>query len=629
MTLPKAGKGLQPDRTARFRSREALVTALTASCIAIHLIGRYLFHWQHPWHTVPLIVAMVAGGIPLIFDLVRRALHADFSSDLLAGLSITAAFVLGEYLAGSIIVLMLSGGGALEAFATARASAVLSALAGRLPHVAHQSTPHGIRDIPLDDIRVGDRVLVLPFEISPVDGTVAEGAGTMDESYLTGEAWPVKKVPGSDVISGTQNGESPLTISVTHLPHDSRYARIMQVMREAETHRPPMRRLADRLDHWYTIAGVTMALASWLLSHSADRFLAVIVIATPCPLILAIPVAIVGAISMAARRGIVIRNPAVLEQISSCRTVIFDKTGTLTYGKPVLTDIYCAPGIERSEALRLAASLEQYSTHPLAAGILERAQDEGIVPPQPSEVSEKPGQGMSGKVDGRLVHLTGRGEIWARYPEVGPMLPPEHSGAECILLVDRQYAATFAFHDVPREDSHRFVEDLNVHHQPARLMLISGDRESEVRYLAAVVGISEVFFGKSPEEKVSLVRNETAHAPTMFIGDGVNDAPAMRAATVGIAFGKTSDVTAEAADAVVLEPSFGKVDELIHIGIRLRRIALQSAGGGMALSIAGMFLAAAGHLTPVSGAIAQEVIDVLSIMNALRMVRYRSVGALQ
>lgn len=629
LTLPDAGTGQLSGWMARLRSKEVLLTALTAVCIAVHLIGRYLFQWQPAWHNAPLIVAMLIGGIPLIAGLVRRALHADLSSDLLAGLSITTAFAMGEYLAGSIIVLMLSGGEALESFAKARASAVLSALAKRLPHVAHQSTPQGIRDIGLDQIRIGDQVLVLPYEICPVDGTVTEGVGRMDESYLTGESWPAKKAPGSDVISGTQNGESPLKIAVTHLPGDSRYTRIMKVMREAEANRPPMRRLADRLDKWYTVAAVALGVTSWIAGHSAQRFLAVIVIATPCPLILAIPVAIVGAISTAARRGIVIRNPAVLEQVSTCRTIIFDKTGTLTYGKPVLTDIYCAAGMDRARALQLAAGLDQYSKHPLAAGILERAAADGIVPSQPSEVSEKPGKGMTGKLGGNEVHLTGRGEIRARYPEVAPMLPPEHSGAECVLLVDRQYAATFEFHDVPREDGHQFVQDLDANHGPARLMLVSGDRESEVRYLGSVVGIHDVFFGKSPEEKVALVREETKRAPTMFIGDGINDAPAMQAATVGVAFGKGSDVTAEAADAVVLEPSFARVDELIHIGARLRRIALQSAGGGMALSTAGMILAAAGHLTPVSGAIAQEVIDVLAIMNALRMVRYRAVQAPQ
>jgi heavy metal translocating P-type ATPase len=470
-----------------------------------------------------------------------------------------------------------------------------------------------MEDVELAQLAVGDRVVVFPHEICPVDGTVAEGRGSMDESYLTGEPFNIAKVPGSGVLSGAVNGESAVTITVTKLPVDSRYSKIMRVMQDAEANRPQFRRIADRLGAWYTLLALIVATAGWVIGHDPSRFLAVLVIATPCPLLLAIPIAIIGAISVAAKRAIIIKNPAMLERIGSCRTVIFDKTGTLTYGKPSLTEILCAPGMERNVALQLAASLEQYSKHPLAASILEAAQRDGIVLRQVGEISEKPGAGLSGHIDDRHIQITGRKQV-----STG-LLPPPAPGMECVLLVDGQYAAALRFLDTPRGDSHSFISHLAPRHSVNRVLLVSGDREAEVKLLAGQVGITEVLFGKSPEEKVEIVRAESKRGPTLFLGDGINDAPAMQAATVGVAFGQNSDITAEAADAVVLEASLGKVDELIHIGRRMRVIALQSAIGGMALSLIGMLAAAAGYLSPVAGAIAQEVIDVAAVLNALRV----------
>jgi heavy metal translocating P-type ATPase len=562
---------------------------------------------------------LLVGGAPLLFDLLKRAAHREFGSDVLAGLSITTSVVLGEYLAGSIIVLMLSGGTALEHYVTRRASAVLGALAKRMPRNAHRLTETRIDEISLDQVSPADRLVVFPHEICPVDGTVVEGRSTMDESYLTGEPFLIAKVPGSGVLSGAVNGESALTVCVTNLPVDSRYAKIMRVMQEAEANRPQMRRIADRLGGWYTVLGVSVAALGWAIGHDPRRFLAVLVIATPCPLLLAIPVAIIGAISTAASRAIIIKNPAMLERIGSCRTVIFDKTGTLTYGKPSLTEILCAPNISRHRALGLAASLEQYSKHPLAASVLEAARGEGIELDQPSEISEKPGQGLSGSIDATFIQITGRKSILELCGSEASLLPPVAAGMECILLIDGRYAATFRFHDAPRRESRFFIHHLAPKHQVNKVMLVSGDREAEVRYLAEEVGISEVLFGQSPEEKVEIVREEAKKGPTLFLGDGINDAPAMQAATVGVAFGQNSDITAEAADAVVLETSLAKVDELIHIGRRMRAIALQSAVGGMALSMIGMLIAAAGHLPSVAGAISQEVIDVIAVLNALRV----------
>jgi len=309
----------------------------------------------------------------------------------------------------------------------------------------------------------------------------------------------------------------------------------------------------------------------------------------------------------------------MLERVSRCRTMIFDKTGTLTYGKPALIDIQCAPEVTVSQAIRMAASVEQYSRHPLAQAILQRARDESIALATAVEISEKPGQGLKASVERKLVQITGRKQLQQAYPALAADLPPASSGMECILLVDGRYCATFRFRDAPRAESRSFVRHLVPQHHVDRVLLLSGDRETEVRYLGAAVGISEMLSGKSPEEKLAIVREEASRAPTLFVGDGINDAPAMQAATVGIAFGQTSDITAEAADAVVMESSLSKVDELIHIGRRMRRIALQSAVGGMALSMVGMLVAAAGYLPPVVGAIAQEVLDLAAVLNALRI----------
>jgi heavy metal translocating P-type ATPase len=593
-------------------SRPLGVAVFSAAGIAVYLALRYALGLPAHECNWVLMVVLIIGGGPLISDLFRKALAREFGSDLLAGISIITSLVLGEYLAGSIVVLMLSGGTALEEYATRRASAVLGALAKRMPHISHRKQHGQLTNIDVAQIRLGELLAVFPHEICPADGTVVEGRGTMDEAYLTGEPFQIEKIPGSDVLSGALNGDAVLTIAVSRLPEDSRYARIMRVMQEAETNRPKMRRIADRLGAWYTVVALAVAALGWVLGRDPSRFLAVLVIATPCPLLLAIPVAIIGAVSVAASRGIVVRNPAMLERIAACRTAIFDKTGTLTYGLPALTEVLCAPGESRENILRICASLEQYSKHPLAAAILDAARKQGIGLEAVSEISEKPGRGLSGKVGAEWVQLTGR-------KKVSVQLPPAGQGMECILLRNGAYAAVLRFRDAPRSDSRSFIRHLGPRHRVSKLILLSGDRESEVQYLAAEVGITEVLSGKSPEEKVAVVREEARRAKTLFVGDGINDAPAMQAATVSIAFGRNSDITAEAADAVVLEPSLVKIDELIHIGGRMRRIALQSAVGGMSLSVIGMGLAASGLLPPVAGAIAQEVIDAAAVLNALRM----------
>jgi len=613
---PPARSWISP--AAIWHRKTTIIAVLSVVAILSHLVLRFGFHAAVGIYQIPLLAALAVGGLPLIYDLLRKLLRREFGSDLLGGISIVTSVLLDEYLAGSIIVLMLSGGEALESYALRSASSVLAALAKRMPSIAHRKRDSVILDVTLNEVSVDDALVIYPHDICPVDGVVVEGHGVMDESYLTGEPFKITKTVGSNVISGAINGESALTIRTTRRAADSRYAKIMDVMRESESKRPQLRRLGDQLGAIYTPVALGVAALAWAVSGESVRFLAVLVIATPCPLLLAIPIAIIGSISLCARRAIIVKSPVVLEQIAGCRTAIFDKTGTLTYGEPKLTEQLIAPGFDQREVLTLVASLERYSKHPLARAIIVAAKEAGIQLPEATQVGEQPGQGLRGTVAGHQLQITSRNKLIAQKVPGADQLPPAAAGLECVVSIDERYAAVLRFRDAPRAESRSFVSHLGPKHQFARVMIVSGDRESEVRYLADQVGISEIHAQKDPEEKLAIVRKETAAAKTLYVGDGINDAPAMMAATVGMAIGQNSDVTAEAAGVVVMDNSLKKVDEFMHISRRMRIIALQSAIGGMALSIVGMAFAATGHLNPVGGAVAQEVIDVLAVLNALR-----------
>ena len=470
----------------------------------------------------------------------------------------------------------------------------------------------------IEQVIIGDTLLILPHEICPVDGTVLEGSGTMDESYLTGEPYMMSKTTGSVVISGAINGDSALTIRADKLSADSRYAKIMEVMRSSEQYRPNIRRLGDQLGALYTPLAIIIALTAWMISDDVIRFLAVLVVATPCPLLIGIPVTIISSISLAARREIIIKNPAILETIGTCRTAIFDKTGTLTYGRPSLTALIPAKNQNEQEVLALIASLERYSKHPLSSAIIKAAEKAGLALLSVTRIAELPGKGLTGNVQGRQVQITSRKNFTETNAASIEELPPLTGGLECVVLIDDLYAGTLQFHDEVRTDSSSFINHLQPNHLFERVMLVSGDRESEVRYLAEQVGIEHVYFSQSPEQKLEIVRQETLMAKTIYLGDGINDAPSLTAATIGIAFGQNSDITGESADAVIMDSSLLKVDELFHIGERMRKIALQSAVGGMALSLIGMVFAGLGYLSPVAGAVTQEIIDVLAVLNALR-----------
>jgi heavy metal translocating P-type ATPase len=368
-----------------------------------------------------------------------------------------------------------------------------------MPTIAHRSG-ESVTDVALDEVSVGDLLLVLPHEACPVDGTVVEGHGVMDESYLTGEPYLMSKTPGSQVLSGAINGETALTIRADRVAGDSRYARIMQVMQQSSQERPRIRRLGDQLGAWYTPIAVAIGLLAFAVTGSPQRFLAVMVVATPCPLLIAIPVAIIGSISLAARCGIIIRDPAVLERLETCTTAIFDKTGTLTYGHPRLVEIVTGTGFLKDDILTLAAALERYSRHPLSRAVMDAAHEAKLSIPNATQISEPPGAGMTGIVAGRRVQLTSRKLAGRQSEEIAAALPAQAGGMECVILIDGRFAALLRFRDEPRREGKQFIRHLGPKHGIRKIMLVSGDRESEVAWIAERVGIPEVAFSQTPEQ---------------------------------------------------------------------------------------------------------------------------------
>lgn len=568
---------------------------------------------------IPLLVAIVVCGVPLLFQIVRKIFKGDFGADLLAAIAIITATYLEEYLAASLVLLMLASGQMFESYAVRKASSVLLALSKRMPSIAHRRSGKDIVDIPINGIQIGDVIVIYPHETCPVDGVVIEGYGSIDESYLTGEPYYVSKAPGVAVLSGSINSESLLVIRAEKHPQDSRYAKIMEVMADSEQKRPKIRRLSDQLGAIFGPFALIYASLAWYISDEPIRFLAVLVIATPCPLLIAIPITIISAISLAAKRGIIIKNPIILEQLPLCKTAIFDKTGTLTYGRAELEEIIPFSGFTKEEILQYVASLERFSKHPLSEAVLKAAGTAGLAFLNVEHVSENPGEGLIGSIAQKTIKITNRKFVEQNDPTQVVDLPPQIPGMESIILINHKLAGLLRFRDAVRQEGYSFISHLGPTHKIEKIIILSGDRLSEVEYLAKKLGIKEVYASQSPEQKVEIVRKETSEASTLFMGDGINDAPALAAATVGLAFGSQNIVATEAAGAVFLESSLAKVDELIHISVSMRHVALVSAGGGMVLSIIGMYFAGIGMITPVAGALLQEGIDIIAILYALQL----------
>jgi heavy metal translocating P-type ATPase len=571
-------------------------------------------------------VAVVVVAVDLVVITVSRLRQGRVAVDVVALLALLGALALGELLAGAIIALMVASGGALEQHAHRRARRELSALLSLAPTMAHRRTDGGYEHVPVEAVAVGDRLLVRPGEVVPVDGTALDQA-VLDESVLTGESRQVDRRPGELVRSGSVNAGGAFSMRTDATAADSAYAGIVELVRSAGVERAPFVRLADRYALVFIPVVLFAAAAAWLWSGQVERALAVLVVATPCPLVLAAPVAIVSGISGAARHGVVVKDGGALEAMAGARTVLFDKTGTLTSGHARLIAVLTAPGIDPGTVLAMAASLEQASPHVLASALVSEAVSRGLTLSEPSAVREQPGSGATGIVDGSTVTVgsvpmvvSGSAPEWF---ETALRRARREGCSTVAVAIDTVPAGLALLADELRTDTPRALRALR-RAGVDRIAMLSGDRLEVAEPIGRSVGVDEVFADRSPAEKVEVVRLEATQRPgtTVMVGDGVNDAPALAAADLGVAMGaRGATASSEAADAVLVVDRLDRLADGITVAKRARAIARQSVLLGMGLSFAGMAAAAVGLLPPLAGAITQELIDVAAIANALRALR--------
>jgi heavy metal translocating P-type ATPase len=558
----------------------------------------------------------------------RNLLRGEIGVDIIALLAMIGALLLGQYLVGAIIAVMLTGGTALEEYATARARRELSSLINRAPRIAHRRDTGGYTDVAVEQVAVGDTLLVKPGEVIPVDGIVGTESAVLDESSLTGESRPVKLDAGAPARSGGANAGGPFELRVTAPAAQSTYAQIIRLVQAAEGSKAPFARLADRYALIFLAVTLALAATAWLVSGEAERALAVLVVATPCPLILAVPAAIMGGVSRAARYGIIMKGGAPLETLARARVVLLDKTGTVTAARPEVVAVEMIGAVGADDLLRHAAALEQLSVHPFAPAILAEARDRGLALVFPSDVHEQIGAGVSGAVEGRRIAV-------GQYDFVVPgatrtarvrsiELRASVEGSSCVFVaMDGELAGVLLLQDHIRPEAPRVLRKLRVA-GVRRILLVTGDRPEVAELVADALGIDRVFAERAPEDKVDVVRAARSEGITAMVGDGINDAPALALADVGIAMGaRGATAASEAADVVLTSDRFEGLAQAVQIAQRTRRIALQSVWVGMGMSVIAMILAAAGFIAPIAGALLQEGIDVLVILNALRALAGR------
>ena len=571
------------------------------------------------------MVGVILLGAPIVFETLRNALRGRFATDVVASLSIIGSVALDQPLAGLVIVLMQSGGEALERYAEGRASEAVRALEEAAPRIGHRVNGDRVIDVSVKDIAIGDELLVRPGELVPCDGVVTSGESELDSSSLTGEAVPRPAHAGVAVMSGTSNGFGPIHMRATALAAESQYARIVGLVRTAQASKAPLQRLADKYAVWFTPITLLLCALVVAVTHDWIRALSILVVATPCPLILATPVAIVGGINRAARRHIIVRNGGALEQLSRAKVAVFDKTGTITIGKPSVSAVNVAHGFSREDVLHWAASVEQGSSHLLARVLVETGEARGITAVRPERHTEAPGQGVFGIVDGHEIRVGARAYVLPHCDGgVIDAAALEHEGAtlRAYVAVDQRLAAVVEYADEIRADLPRVLDALE-HFGIKRIVLLSGDHAPIARAVAARAGIPETYGDLLPAGKAEFIeRLRAENGPVMMVGDGVNDAPALSTADVGIALaGHGGGVTTEAADVIILIDSLDRVADALTISERTMRIARQSIRVGLGLSGFFMLVAAFGGLPPVIGAALQEAIDVAVIVNALRSSR--------
>ena len=570
--------------------------------------------------TVPVLSALLIE----IFASLRRG---DVGLDIVAALSMTGALVFGEHLAAVVVALMYAGGQYLESFAERRANREMTALLARVPRTAVLHRDGRLEEVTLDVIAPKDSLLVRQGDVVPVDGLVAEGVAVLDQSALTGESVPVRKRAGEPVMSGVTNVGDAFDLSATHRAAESTYAGIVRLIEVAQRSRAPMARLADRFAMAFLAFTIVLSGGAWLWSGDPIRALAVLVIATPCPLILAVPVAIVSGVSRAAKAGVLVKGGRALETLTRVKTLVIDKTGTLTHGQARIVEICPMAGLQSDRLLQLAASLDQASKHVIARALVTEAQGRGLDLLPPTEVEEIPGEGLEGCVDGRRVVVGGIRFVCQRVPRVAGAVAAGHYPAGSVVVaaaVDGEPAGLLILADPLRTDAAQVIDSLR-RLGMARVILASGDRSDVAQAVTVGLHLDAVHADLTPDRKIAIVQEEKLHGPVMMIGDGVNDAPALAAADLGIAMGaRGAAASAEAADVVLLVDHLNKVPDAIGVARRSRRIALQSVYAGIGLSVVGMIVAGLGYLTPVQGALIQEAIDVAVILNALRALQGRS-----
>jgi heavy metal translocating P-type ATPase len=579
-----------------------------------------------PWRDRVWLVGLLVTGLPVAWRTLRGMLRGEFAADVVAMLAIVGALLLGQPLAGLVVVLMQTGGEALDAYAVARASNAVEALEADAPRHAHQVVDGRVIDIDAAAIEPGDALLVRPGELIPADGVVVDGSSHVDTSRLTGEPVPVRVVAGTKLSSGSVNQDGAFTMRADRRSQESQYARIVDLVRSAQASKSPLQRTADVWAVWFTPLTLVACLVAWLVSHEWTRVLAVLVVATPCPLILAAPVAIIGGINRAARRAIIVRHGSALEGLAKVDTAVFDKTGTLTVGRPQVANVVVGTSAPPIELLARAAAVEQGSGHLLARVIVAEAERRGAKLGLASQLQETPGRGVTGEVNGEWVAVGSpdfvRDALLERSPVSAGVLAEmerEASGLRAYVGTERGEVARIEFADQLREELAPMFADLRqLGFQ--RTYLYSGDKQANVAAIASQVGITEYAGDLSAQDKVTRVTAlEKAGRRVLMVGDGTNDAPSLSAATVGVALaGHGGGVVAEAADVVLLIDDPSRIAEAVRIGRRALYIARQSIGVGLGLSLVGMGFAAAGMLTPVAGALIQEAIDVAVILNALR-----------
>jgi heavy metal translocating P-type ATPase len=574
---------------------------------------------------IVLLATLLGVGFPVVARTAWDVLHGKFTGDVVAALAILGAAATGEYLAGCVIVLMQTGGEALEDFAVRRASTSLEELLKRAPRIAHLRHGDSFADVPVGDVAPGDRVLVRPGEVIPVDGTVIEGTSAVDESALTGEPVPVAVRPGGEVMSGSICTDGALEIRALRPSNQSQYEQIVSLVQDAQVDKAPIGRLADRYAVLFTPFTLTMCALAWALTRRPEAVVAVLVVATPCPLILATPVAIISGINRAARHGIIVKGGAAIERIGQATAVVFDKTGTLTRGTPEVERIVPLDRYDEGTILRLAAGLEQFSTHPMARALVHVASEKGEILSLPSNVLETAGQGVSGSVDGHLVDVGSAAFAATKGLATVESLRRVRAeiGADddalAVVGIDDREAGLVIYRDKVRSGVSSMLERLEQGGVRETVML-TGDDLATAHAIASQVGITTVNAELLPSQKVAAVRDlMQRHDTVVMVGDGINDAPALATATIGVALGAHGTaISAEAADIVLLVDDVTRVADAVEIGQRTLRIAKQSIWAGLGASGAMMVAAAFGYIVPTVGALLQEALDVAVILNALR-----------